>query len=71
MPNFKVVFKDNSIKEVEAESKEALIRDFSLADATAFQEKVKEIHWNEEKYCCVETIANGRISKTLNRSFEK
>ncbi|ADR22039.1 hypothetical protein MATR_03270 [Marivirga tractuosa] len=38
MPNFTIVFKDDSIKEIEAESKEALIRDFSLADATAFQE---------------------------------
>lgn len=64
MPIFTIVYNDNSTKNFEAESKESLIRDFSLADATAFQENVKEIRWEEENYCCVESISSGKINKT-------
>ncbi|MGJ3235762.1 hypothetical protein [Marivirga sp.] len=64
MPIFTLVYNNNSTKNFEAESKESLIRDFSLADATAFQENVKEIRWEEENYCCVECISSGKINKT-------
>lgn len=71
MPNFTVVYKDNSIKNFEAKSKEDLIRDFSLIDATAFQEDVIEIRWEEKDFCCVECISSGKISKTINDMNEK
>jgi hypothetical protein len=64
MPIFTIVYNDNSTKSFKAESKESLIRNFSLADATAFQENVKEIRWEEENYCCVESISSGKINKT-------
>lgn len=64
MPTFTIVYKDNSTKNFEAESKDTLIRDFSIEDASAFQEDVKEIRWEEEKYCCVECISSGKISKS-------
>lgn len=71
MPNFTIVYKDNSTKNFEAKSKEDLIRDFSLIDATAFQEDVKEIRWEEKDFCCVECISSGKISKTTNNINEK
>ncbi|WKV13614.1 hypothetical protein [Marivirga harenae] len=63
MPKFTVIFKNNSSKILEAASKDILIRDFSMADATAFQEDVKEIRWEEENCLCVESIASGKISR--------
>ncbi len=63
MSIFTIVFHDNSTKTTEAESKESLITDFSLNDATAFQEEVKEIRWEEQNYCCVECISSGKIRK--------
>lgn len=66
MPRFTIVFNDDSTKQFEAESKEALIRDFSLNDATAFQEDVHAIQWEEDKYCCTETISSGKITKVAN-----
>jgi hypothetical protein len=71
MPIFTIVYNDNTTKEFEAESKDALIRDFSMADASAFQNDVKEIRWEEENYCCVECISSGRISKSSTEVNEK
>jgi|GEM_PF-5311780 hypothetical protein len=63
MPIFTIVYNDNSTKKIKAESKDELIRDFSLNDPTSFQEDVKEIRWEESNYCCVECISSGKISK--------
>lgn len=71
MPTYTIVYNDNSTKNFEAENKESLIRDFSLADATAFQNDVKEIRWEEKDFCCVECISSGEISKTANVMNEK
>ncbi|WP_375579967.1 hypothetical protein ABWH96_02485 [Marivirga tractuosa] len=71
MPKFTIVFNDNSTKIIEAESKDSLIAEFSLIDATAFQEDVKEIRWDEKNYCCVECISSGKISKTVNTVNKK
>jgi hypothetical protein len=71
MPIFTIVYNNNSKKKFEAESKESLIRDFSLKDATTFQNDVKEIRWDEKDYCYIETISSGKISKRLNILDEK
>ncbi|SMG21443.1 hypothetical protein SAMN05661096_01187 [Marivirga sericea] len=64
MPKFTIIFNDSSSKTVESESKESLITEFSITDATAFQEDVKEIRWEENNYCCIECISTGKIHKT-------
>lgn len=71
MPTFTIIYNDNTTKEFEADSKDSLIRDFSLADATAFQNEVKEIRWEEQNYCCVECISSGKINKIANEIKEK
>ena len=71
MPMFTIVYNDNSSKDFEADSKDSLIRDFSLDDPTSFQEDVQEIHWQEKDYCCVECISSGKISKTAKVLDEK
>ncbi|WMN12533.1 hypothetical protein QYS49_33880 [Marivirga salinae] len=71
MPTFTIVYKDESTKNFEAASKEDLIRDFSLEDATAFQNDVKEIHWDEKECFCVENISSGEIIKTAFIKNEK
>lgn len=71
MPIFTIVYNNNSTKEIEADDKESLISNFSIADATAFQNEVKEIRWEEKNYCCVECISSGIISKTVNVLNEK
>ena len=49
MIEFTILYKDRSKKKITAENREALIKNFSSDDATAFQEQVKEIHWTEYK----------------------
>ncbi len=71
MPTFTIVYKDKSTKNFEAASKEDLISDFSLEDATAFQNDVKEIHWDEKECFCVENISSGKIIKTAFIMNEK
>ena len=71
MPKFTIVFNDDSTKEIKAESRNEMIRNFSIEDATAFQADVKEIRWEEGNFCCIETISSGKISKTLSELMEK
>jgi hypothetical protein len=61
MPIFTIVYNNNSTETFEAESKEILIRDFSMADATAFQEDVKEIRWEENGNLYIENVYTGKI----------
>jgi hypothetical protein len=63
MPQFTIVFNDRSTKTIESDSKENLITEFSMNDATSFQEDVKEIRWKEENHYCVECISSGKINK--------
>ncbi|WP_148230090.1 hypothetical protein [Marivirga tractuosa] len=63
MPTFSIVYKDDTTQDFEADSKESLIRDFSINDATAFQNDVKEIHWKDHQHQFVEEISSGKVIK--------
>lgn len=70
MPIFTIIYHDNSTQKKKAESKDDLIRDFCLNDPTAFQNDVKQIRWEEDNHCCIETISSGKIEKTANLSIK-
>ena len=63
MIEFTILYKDNSKKKMEAESRENLIKNFSADDATAFQEKVKQIHWTEYNTHYIEHVATGKVDR--------
>jgi len=63
MIEFTILYKDNSKKKMEAESREELIRNFSVEDATVFQEKVKQIHWTEFNTHYIEHVATGKVDR--------
>lgn len=71
MTIFTIVFNDSTAKTIESESKETLIAEFSRNDATAFQENVKEIQWDEHDYHYIECISTGQILKIINSIKEK
>ena len=63
MIEFTIIYIDKSKKKKTAKNREELIRDFSLNDATEFQEKVKEIHWTIDDLHYIENIASGKIQE--------
>ncbi|HET8858587.1 hypothetical protein [Marivirga sp.] len=71
MPTFTIVFNDDTSKIYKSKSKESLITEFNIADATAFQADVKEIRWEENNHSFIECISSGKISKTAHQLNEK
>lgn len=63
MIDFTILYKDNKKEKIAAENRESLIKNFSLEDATAFQEKVKAIHWTIDDYHYIEHTASGEIQE--------
>lgn len=63
MIEFTILYKDRSKKKITAENREALIKNFSSDDATAFQEQVKEIHWTEYNTHYIESVDTGKVQR--------
>lgn len=61
MPYFTLVFNDNSTQVREADTKDLMIKEYTKNDCTSFQEKVKEIQWQEANVHFREIISSGEI----------
>ncbi len=63
MLEFTILYKNGRKKKIKSPTREEMIKNFSLDDATAFQEDVKEIHWTIEDTHYIESIASGKIQE--------
>lgn len=63
MIEFTLVHNNRKKEKIKAANKEALIKNFSEDDATAFQDRIKEIHWTIDDIHYIENIASGKIQK--------
>ena len=63
MIEFTIVYKDGKKNKIKSESRESMIKNFCSKDATAFQEKVKEIHWTIDDFHYIENIDSGKIQE--------